>query len=143
MISLTLEKKHVKDVANLQQRCFPDGWNEQMLLSGIDVGNLKGEVVYVNGELVGFLTYSVIDDFAELNDILVAPERRGEKIASFLMERFIKSVQVVVSKIFLEVRESNEVAISLYKKYGFSKISVRKKYYSDGENAIVMQKVLL
>ena len=45
-----------------------------------------------------------------------------------------------LKKLFLEVRESNLPAISLYEKYGFIKISQRKKYYKDGENADVMLK---
>ena len=41
-----------------------------------------------------------------------------------------------VNKIFLEVREKNAPAISLYIKNGFVKISERKNYYGD-ENAVV------
>jgi ribosomal-protein-alanine N-acetyltransferase len=42
---------------------------------------------------------------------------------------------------FLEVRETNEKAIALYRKYGFKVCGVRRKYYSDtGEDALVMQR---
>lgn len=41
-------------------------------------------------------------------------------------------------KMFCEVRVSNEAAISLYEKVGFKRVSVRKAYYSDGENGLVM-----
>ena len=42
--------------------------------------------------------------------------------------------------IFLEVRESNQVAINFYKKNKFKEISVRKNYYSEpNENAIIMK----
>ena len=43
---------------------------------------------------------------------------------------------------FLEVRSSNTPAINLYKKAGFTNLSVRKKYYDDGEDAVVMAKEL-
>ena len=45
--------------------------------------------------------------------------------------------------IFLEVRESNIAAIQLYKRYHFEQVGVRKSYYQDGENAIVMKKSLV
>ena len=45
-----------------------------------------------------------------------------------------------LKKLFLEVRESNEVAINLYIKFGFKKISKRTKYYDDGETAVIMLK---
>ena len=45
-----------------------------------------------------------------------------------------------VGKVFLEVRKSNSVAIKLYGDLGFNLVSERKKYYSDGENALVMLK---
>ena len=45
-----------------------------------------------------------------------------------------------INTITLEVRVSNKVAIALYEKYGFKKISVREKYYENVEDAYVMQK---
>ena len=38
----------------------------------------------------------------------------------------------------LEVRKSNQAAIALYEKFGFSPVNVVKRYYSDGEDAILM-----
>ena len=38
----------------------------------------------------------------------------------------------------LEVRTSNENAIKLYKKFGYEKITIKEKYYKDGEDAIYM-----
>jgi ribosomal-protein-alanine N-acetyltransferase len=41
---------------------------------------------------------------------------------------------------FLEVRKSNTAAIGLYERFNFKRIHIRKKYYSDGEDAIIMQR---
>ena len=48
--------------------------------------------------------------------------------------------ELSLNAVFLEVRESNACAIGLYKKFAFNEIAVRKKYYPDGENAVVMKK---
>ena len=45
-----------------------------------------------------------------------------------------------LNKVLLEVRESNLPAKNLYIKHGFEQISIRKKYYSDGENAVILIK---
>lgn len=52
--------------------------------------------------------------------------------------KLLKSLLEAKTELFLEVRESNVNAISFYKKHGFSSVGVRKKYYPDGENAIIM-----
>jgi ribosomal-protein-alanine N-acetyltransferase len=44
---------------------------------------------------------------------------------------------------YLEVREHNQPAISLYQKFGFETMYVRKGYYPDGENALVMVKKII
>ena len=55
------------------------------------------------------------------------------------IQKFIKDYPNL-KKIFLEVRKSNIPAINAYKKAGFNQISVRKKYYSDGEDALILIK---
>lgn len=52
--------------------------------------------------------------------------------------KLLKSVLATKTEVFLEVRETNAQAISFYKKHGFAPVGIRKKYYSDGENAIIM-----
>ena len=143
MIFLPLTTAHVDYVVDLQNSCFPDGWSKQNLLDGLNGANLKGIVVFENDRLLGFLTYSANEDFAELNDILVAPEERRKGVANALMGEFIALLKGQTQKIFLEVRASNESAQALYFKWGFDKLSVRKKYYQDGEDALVLQKELL
>lgn len=143
MIFLPLTIDNVDQVVDLQNSCFPDGWSKQSLLDGLNSQNLNGITAFDNDELLGFLTYSVNQDFAEFNDILVAPSKRRMGIANALMGEFINLVKPQTQKIFLEVRSSNENAQSLYYKWGFTKLSVRKKYYQDGEDAFVLQKEFL
>ena len=143
MIFLPLTIECVDQVVDLQNSCFPDGWSKQSLLDGLNSANLNGITAFENDELLGFITYSVNQDFAELNDILVAPKARRKGIANALMGEFISLLKGQTQKIFLEVRASNESAQALYFKWGFCKLSTRKKYYKDGEDALVLQKELL
>ena len=126
---------------------FPDAWNEDMLYSAFRAGNFYGFIAeeIINGETcpVGFITYSMNIDTADLQDVFVLKTRRGQGIGKALVKEFIFGAQERgAQKLFLEVRESNSVAQKLYLLMGFTKLSVRKKYYSDGENALVFIKEL-
>ena len=95
-------------------------------------------LVYLNSdnEIVGFLYYSDIYDRAEINQIEVDFFHRNCGIASKLLEKMFSSVQ---KNITLEVKKDNIPAISLYKKYDFEEIGIRKGYYR-GIDGILMEK---
>ena len=61
------------------------------------------------------------------------------------MERLAEySKEKAVASIFLEVRESNKIAINLYKSYGFQEEGIRKNYYQNpSENAVIMRNNLI
>ena len=73
-------------------------------------------------------------------DILVSPTNRRNGVATQLFSSFLSLIKGKTQKVSLEVRESNEQAINFYKKMGLVEVFVRKKYYQDGENALIMEK---
>jgi ribosomal-protein-alanine N-acetyltransferase len=75
----------------------------------------------------------------DINSVFVFPRFRRKGVAEKLLSAAINTAKEKnLDKIFLEVRETNAPAIKLYQKAGFNKVGTRKKYYFDGENAIVM-----
>lgn len=116
---------------------FSDGWNENMLTSAFDSCNFFGKIAFTDNEFSGFITYSVALDTADINDIFVFEKFRKKGIAKTLLKQVISDLKSKgVNKLFLEVREGNIPAKNLYEFFGFKLLSVRKKYYGDGENAI-------
>ena len=92
--------------------------------------------------MAGLISYSILYERAELNYILVLPDYRNNCIASLLMKTMLSDlIKNKVKSVTLEVNENNIPAIQLYKKYGFQKISIRKKYYGN-EDALLLQKEL-
>lgn len=85
----------------------------------------------------------VVDEMHVLK-VAVTPDRRGQGIASWLLERcFSLSVEQGARSAHLEVRPSNNPAVELYQKLGFELVGRRPKYYSDTkEDALLMMKVL-
>jgi ribosomal-protein-alanine N-acetyltransferase len=76
--------------------------------------------------------------------IAVLPQGRRKGMASALINRALQGMEYYKAKQgFLEVRVTNEAAISLYKKLSFEVTRTINGYYSDGEDAYVMTKKLV
>jgi len=97
------------------------------------VGRLDGRIVAYGGIWV------ILED-SHVTTIAVAPELRGQRLGEEMLVRLLdEAIARGASWITLEVRESNEPAQRLYRKYGFTVVSTRRGYYSDNnESALVM-----
>jgi ribosomal-protein-alanine N-acetyltransferase len=87
--------------------------------------------------------YAVIDrwpDQEHLVSIAVVPESRKMGVGQALLDHLIKRVER--GNLRLEVRRSNNAAVELYRKNGFVQTGVAHGYYTDGEDAIQMEKVI-
>lgn len=96
-----------------------------------------------NNIVIGFATYFIMYENAEVSDIAVKKEYQGQNIGSTLLEEVIKkATDSHCGLITLEVRASNSAAIEFYHGKGFRESTIRKNYYSNGENALLMVKML-
>ena len=98
---------------------------------------------YIDNEVIGYLDYSLIYDRIEIDNFYVNEDKRGlgigKKLLSYLV---VIAINNHVVNITLEVRNSNEVARNLYKKFGFREVALRKFYYGD-EDGILMEKQVM
>ena len=137
------EKADTKAVAEIEARSFPDPWSERMLSESLDVPAFKGFVYEDGGEIIGYIGFILPED-AEIALIAVREDRRrggiGEKL---LMHALEQAKEGGAKNVFLEVRQSNYAARALYEKNGFVPVYVRKRYYLNGEDALVMVRSLL
>jgi len=91
-----------------------------------------------DGKIVGYIGIEKIAGETHIINMAVHPLYRKLGIGKLLLEEVLN----VCDTIFLEVRTSNINAISLYEKYGFKVIDIRKKYYQNNdEDALVMKRV--
>ena len=91
------------------------------------------------GKVKGYISlYQVLDEVNILY-IYVDKELRGNGYGKALFNEALKGITIKNYKVFLEVRVSNTIAINLYTKLGFKEYAIRKAYYSDGEDAILME----
>ena len=132
----------LEGVARLEAVCFSESWSENLLRSGLDC-SLDTYLVYaLEGQVVGYCVFRSLGDEGELQRIAVEPESHGQGIAMKLMEAMATIARMKgVRQMSLEVRESNEAALHLYKSCGLRVEAVRKDYYRNPkENALILWK---
>lgn len=143
IIIAPMEESHVSAVADIERLSFSTPWTENMFsLSLRDTSNQSCFVALFDQAVVGYIILLHCFEDGELLNVATLPEMRKMGIAKKLMDKMISLMKEKnVTRILLEVRESNVPAKTLYEKYGFSPIAVRKNYYTKPlENAIVMEK---
>ena len=138
------DQSRIGEILAFEKENFSDGWSREQLLSAFVTGNFYCDALIVNGKTVGLITYSLTVDTADIEGVVIVTSERGKGYGKALVSRALSQIESFnKTKVFLEVRESNVPAIALYSGQGFNKISVRKNYYPDGENALVMVKELV
>ena len=96
-----------------------------------------------NEEALGFIMGSVVFEDAEIYKVAILPQYRGKGFGYMAVDAFTDEVKSrSATRIFLEVRPSNEAALRLYQNRGFEKTRLRKRYYADGEDCLEMKKEL-
>lgn len=98
---------------------------------------------YEDNDILGFISFDIIYDRAEINYIYTVENARRKNVASKLFDNMVeKCTKLHCENITLEVRETNIPAISFYEKKGFKKTAIRKNYYKN-ENGILMMKEMI
>ena len=94
-----------------------------------------------NNQIVGFAGIMTCLDEATLNNIVVKKSCRGRGIGGELLEALLElCADMNMKSLTLEVNVSNTPAIKLYEKFGFKNLGIRKKYYNNSQDAIIMTK---
>jgi len=91
-------------------------------------------------EILGYAVFYDTFDSTDLFEIAVLKKKQGKGYGNALLKYTADIFCKNGRKIFLEVNENNEKAIKLYEKNGFEEISVRKNYYGNNQNAVIMMK---
>jgi len=149
------DPKDLDDVVRINWTCLPENYDNAFFLSIFYHFPKTFIVSKISGKVVGYMMCRVETGFSDLRrfsmtrkghvvSIAVLPEQRNRGIASALLEKTLEGLrQYQATECFLEVRESNMIAIDLYKRYGFSVTRTMRGYYRDGESAYVMVKSLV
>ena len=134
------DSKTAENLAEIEKSIFGTAWDSKVIKEKIDNRKFKYWIYEVENSIKGYLGVQFLEEEIEILGIGVTPGSRRKKIATELMNELVTYFEKSdYRKIILEVRESNVVAQKLYKKYGFNKISKRKKYYVDEDAEVYLK----
>ncbi|WP_083953312.1 ribosomal protein S18-alanine N-acetyltransferase [Bacillus acidicola] len=144
MGNITLRKATLEDLAGIMEvehQSFSLPWTQDAFYNEFVHNQFAEYMVLIHEEkVIGYCGVWIIIDEAHITNIAVSPSFRGKKLGETLLGQVMNYARLKGAKtVTLEVRVSNSVARSLYKKLGFKEGGIRKNYYSDNqEDAIVM-----
>lgn len=96
-----------------------------------------------DGGVAGWIVSWTVVDEIQILQIAVAPAARRRGVATALLRAALGPVHAADASVaLLEVRASNAAAIGLYEKEGFVAVGRRRQFYSDGEDAVLMNRQL-
>lgn len=137
-----LDVAHVDDVASMEASLMgTDAWNVSLVADELPRKDRTWwRAVGKGGKTVGYAGGLMVDGDLQILKVAVLPEMRRQGVAMGLMTRIAEDARnLAVNTASLEVRVGNPGAIAFYEKIGFGRVGVRPRYYSDGEDALIMK----
>lgn len=141
---ITIEKMKEGDAtefARIDRECFSVPWSEKAFSDEYNNDVAEYFAAHCDGECVGYIGFWDVGS-GDITNVAVCEKYRRRGIGGMLINAVINSAEEKgLSALTLEVRKSNTAARSLYEKYGFEEIGLRKRYYRDNnEDAIIMSR---
>lgn len=141
-----IELKDLEAVSRIEERAYPYPWTPGNLRDSMVAGHLFPALKQGNTLIAYSILMPILDEIHLLN-LTVSPEFQGQGWGS---EMLLSSLQLAASALhgqsmLLEVRPSNTIALSLYEKFGFKEIGLRKNYYpavNGREDAVILRRAL-
>lgn len=136
--------KDILRISEIEKECFPEEpWTFKMLASSFESDTFVGVLCEDCGEIAGYGGITIAADTADIDNIAVTEQYRRGGVGTQILTRLCEEATARgAHSAFLEVRVSNAAAMSLYLKCGFVGTYTRARYYTDGEDCLVMVKRL-
>jgi [ribosomal protein S18]-alanine N-acetyltransferase len=132
---------HADAMAAIHRAAFPraDAWSRDVMILQLDLPATFG-FVHPDG---GMILARVAADESEILTVAVCPVRRRRGLASALLRAAMdRAITLGAASMFLEVAVTNHAARGLYKAHGFTEAGLRRHYYTDGTNALILRSTL-
>lgn len=132
----------IENLIELEMSSFNHTLGKEFFLKALNNSFSYFYVYLENDNILGYISSLFDGEIIEILNFCVKEEYRRLKVGSKLLNYLLTNLYYLkANSAILEVRESNNVAINLYKSFGFKHINTRKNYYNDLENALVLQKI--
>ncbi len=138
----TMRRRHLRRVLEIEDQVYPKPWTHRTFVSELQHmknGDRYYLVAYVGDTMVGYGGLMFSGDDAHVTNIAVDPSWQGRGVATEIMlDLALLSHDRGCEAMTLEVRDSNVAAQQLYRRFGFVPAGVRRRYYENKDDAIIM-----
>lgn len=130
----------LEQVMKIENENFSRPWTETGFFTFLIRQDTLFLIAAEGEEILGYCGVVMVQDEGDITNVSVKKDRQNHGTGKLLVQELIRITnEMGVSRLFLEVRESNERAIHVYEKAGFVKNGLRKNYYEDPvEHAVLM-----
>jgi [ribosomal protein S18]-alanine N-acetyltransferase len=136
-----LKRRDLRHVLPIEAVVFPEPWTVGVFNSELALRHGRiYRAAWDGDQMAGYIGFLIVDDEAHITTVATAPIFQRAGVASMLIIDGIRTLLPMgVKHLSLEVAANNEGAQSLYRRFGFAPIGVRKNYYQmTGQDALVM-----
>ena len=137
-----MRRRHLRKILSIESRVYPRPWSASLFLSEMTQRNARSYIVARSGgEVVGYAGMMFTGYEAHVTNIAVDPDFHGRKVGTRLLLTLItEAIARACERVSLEVRVTNTIAQTMYGKFGFHVVGLRKGYYIEThEDALVME----
>jgi ribosomal-protein-alanine N-acetyltransferase len=136
-----LKRRDLRKLLPIEGLVFPEPWSPEVFNS--ELALRKGRLyraAWDGDELAGYIGFLMVDEEAHMTTIATAPPYQRNGLAISMIVDAMRTLRSSgVKHISLEVAANNKPAQSLYRRFGFAPVGVRKNYYPvTGQDALVM-----
>ncbi|MBN2754585.1 MAG: ribosomal protein S18-alanine N-acetyltransferase [Candidatus Goldbacteria bacterium] len=143
-----VSKNDLAEILEIEKVCHARPWDEKAF--NVEISKFFSGLSFffaardkVSDRLLGYIIADKIADYAHISNVAVAPEFRKNGIATGLLKQVERQVFAAgLSSLTLEVRDNNEAALEMYKKFGYEVKGRRPKLYEDKYDGLIMWKRL-
>jgi [ribosomal protein S18]-alanine N-acetyltransferase len=134
-----MTESDLPQVLAVERLCHAHPWSEPLLRQELAEGTARSALLWQGQELAGYICARLLLGELEILNVATAPAFRRRGVAATLLRHLLAEArQQGMERAFLEVRVGNEPAQALYRSFGFRPCGVRRHYYTDGEDALLM-----
>ena len=136
-----MKEEDIDQILEVEHASFATPWSREAFYNEINKNKFAVYIVLEEDDkIIGYCGAWVVIDEAHVTNVAILPSYRGKKLGEALLRKMMTVAKEMGARsMTLEVRVTNHVAQSLYRKLGFQNGGIRKNYYTDNqEDALVM-----
>jgi [ribosomal protein S18]-alanine N-acetyltransferase len=141
VVVTSMRRRHLRGVLRIEHRVYPRPWSLGLYMSELALPSTRVYLVArIGTNVIGYAGLMTVGEDGHITTVAVDPQWHRRAVGTRLLLALLDQARARgVQNVTLEVRMSNAVAQTMYRRFGFAPAGVRRGYYVDNaEDAMVM-----